>query len=64
MMGRMMNASARNRFHTKAKKLLQLYSLWHETHREDVQRDCLKLLAEILAVEPHFQLRSEFQKAF
>ena len=52
------------RFHAKAKKLLRLYSLWHATHREEVQRQCLRLLGEILAVEPRFSLQREFRKAF
>ena len=52
------------KFQTKAKRLLRLYSLWHETHREDVQQQCMTLLSEILAVEPRFSLRREFQKAF
>ncbi len=52
------------KFQSKAKRLLRLYSLWHETHREDVQHKCMTLLSEILAVEPRFNLRREFQKAF
>lgn len=48
----------------KARRLMRLYSLWHETHREDVQQKCIMLLSEILAVEPRFSLRREFQKAF
>ena len=52
------------RFQAKARRLLRLYSLWHETNREDVKRQCLSLLGEILTVEPRFSLRREFQKAF
>lgn len=52
------------KFQTKAKRLMKLYSLWHETNREDVQVKCMALLSEILAVEPRFNLRREFQKAF
>ena len=52
------------KFQAKAKRLLRLYSLWHETHREDVQEKCMMLLSEILAVEPRFSIRREFQKAF
>ena len=48
----------------KAKRLLRLYSLWHETHSDEVQRKCMLLLSEILVVEPRFSLRREFQKAF
>lgn len=48
----------------KARRLMRLYSLWHETHREDVQQKYIMLLSEILAVEPRFSLRREFQKAF
>ena len=58
-----MKESAR-KFHAKAKKLLRLYSLWHETHSDAVQRQCLRLLGEVLSLEPHFNLRREFQKAF
>lgn len=52
------------RLRVKAKRLLQLYSLWHETHRGELERQCVGLLREILAMEPHFSLRHEFQKAF
>lgn len=52
------------KFQSKAKRLMRLYSLWHETHREDLQQKCIHLLSEILAVEPRFNLRREFQKAF
>jgi len=48
----------------KAKKLLQLYSLWQETRREEVEKECLGLLGEILAVNPKFSLRRQFQHAF
>jgi len=48
----------------KAKRLLQLYSLWQETRREEVEKECLGLLGEILAVNPKFSLRKEFQHAF
>ena len=59
----MMKESAR-RLQAKAKRLMQLYSLWHETHSDKVRRQCMLLLGEILAVEPHFSLQQEFQKAF
>lgn len=58
-----MRGNAR-RLRAKAKRLLQLYSLWHETYRGDLQRQCVGLLREILSIEPHFSLRHEFQKAF
>lgn len=58
-----MKGNVRN-LRSKAKRLLRLYSLWHATHREDVQRKCVVLLSEIMAVEPRFNLRREFQKAF
>ncbi len=52
------------RYKAKAERLLQLYSLWHETHREDVRRQCLSLLGELLSHDPNFSLRREFQIAF
>ena len=52
------------RFRGKASRLLRLYSLWHKTHRGDLQAKCLQLLGEITAAQPHFNLRREFQKAF
>ena len=52
------------KYPAKARRLLRLYSLWHSTHREDIQRKYLVLLAEILASDPCFNLRPEFQKAF
>ncbi|MBI3317250.1 MAG: hypothetical protein HYZ85_04530 [Candidatus Omnitrophica bacterium] len=58
-----MRGNAR-RVRVKARRLLRLYSQWHETHREDLQRRCVVLLGEILLVEPRFSLRHEFQKAF
>jgi hypothetical protein len=46
----------------KARKLMRLYSLWHETHKEEFQRQYLRLLSEILAVEPRFCLHRELQR--
>ena len=51
-------------FRMKEKKFLQLYSLWQETRREDLQKKCLGLLGEILRIRPGFSLRSEFEMAF
>ena len=58
-----MRGNAR-KFRVKARRLLRLYSQWHETHREDLQQKCLILLSEIQAVEPRFSLRNVFDKAF
>jgi hypothetical protein len=58
-----MRKSAR-KFKAKAKRLMQLYSLWQETRREDLQHKCMGLLGEILDLEPGFSLRREFQAAF
>ncbi len=52
------------RFRVKARRLLRLYSQWHLTHQEELERRYLRLLAEILAVNTNFSLRQEFQKAF
>lgn len=52
------------KFREKSDKLLRLYSLWQETRREEIQRQCLMLLGEILIQDPSFSLRREFQKAF
>lgn len=52
------------KFRVKADRLLRLYSLWHETHREEVQREWLSVLTEILLQDPQFSLRREFQRAF
>ena len=51
-------------FRTKEKRFLQLYSLWQETRREDLQKNCLGLLGEIVRLKPGFSLRSEFETAF
>lgn len=48
----------------KARRLLKLYSLWHKTHREDIEAQYLHLLSDILMVNPRFKLRNEFQRAF
>lgn len=48
----------------KERKLLQLYSLWHETHQGAVQRKCMSLLGEIMRADPGFSLRGEFRTAF
>lgn len=58
-----MRKSVRN-FDDKAKKLLQLYSTWQETRRTGMERQCLALLGEILAIDPQFSLREEFRNAF
>jgi hypothetical protein len=52
------------KFRVKARRLLRLYSQWHETHSDAAQRKCLMLLAEIMTLEPRFSLRQEFQRAF
>lgn len=49
---------------TKARQLLKLYSLWHETHQEGYERKYLSLLGEILSADPAFNPRREFQIAF
>lgn len=59
-----MTANARRGFKAKAKLLLKLYSMWHETHRQDIQMRCLNLLGELMAADPKFSLRREFQIAF
>ncbi len=59
----MTKGSAR-RFRVKAEKLLRLYSLWQETRREDIRRQCLKLLGQIVAADPSFTLRGQFRNAF
>ncbi len=51
-------------FRIKEKKFLQLYSLWQETRRDDLQKKCLGLLGEILRLRPQFSLRTEFNTAF
>lgn len=51
-------------FRIKEKKFLQLYSLWQETRRDDLQRKCLGLLGEMVRLRPGFSLRSEFNSAF
>jgi len=51
-------------FRTKEKRFLQLYSLWQETRREDLQKECYRLLGEMVRLKPGFSLRSEFQTAF
>ena len=59
-----MKGSAHNSFQAKQKRLLQLYSEWQETRNEDVQKRCLGLLREIMSMDPGFNLRGQFQKAF
>ena len=46
----------------KARKLLLLYSLWHETHKEEFQRKYLHLLAEILRLDPSFKMHRELER--
>ena len=47
----------------KERKLLKLYSIWHETHQEEVEKKYLSLLGEILALDPAFNPRRDFQLA-
>ena len=58
-----MKGNARN-LRAKEKKLIQLYSLWHETHQDAVQKKWISLLGEVLTVDPSFNLRQEFRMAF
>lgn len=46
----------------KARKLMRLYSLWHETHKEEFQRKYLNLLSEILLLDPRFSMRHELNR--
>ena len=50
------------RLQSKARKLLRLYSLWHETHKEEFQQKYLSLLGEILILEPRFSMRQELNR--
>ncbi|HLD70107.1 MAG TPA: hypothetical protein VJA17_05010 [Candidatus Omnitrophota bacterium] len=59
-----MTRESARKFRAKERRLLKLYSLWQETRREEVQRQCLGLLMQIMALKPHFSLRHEFDKAF
>ncbi len=59
----MMRHSPRS-FRTKEKRFLQLYSLWQETRREEVQKKCLGLLGQLVQMKPGFSLRGEFKAAF
>ena len=52
------------KFQVKARRLLQLYSLWQETRRDEIQRKCLGLLKEIQAIDPRYNIRQEFRDAF
>lgn len=47
---------------TKARQLLKVYSLWHETHKEEFQRKYLRLLSEILIMDPRFCMRRELNR--
>ena len=59
----MIKSMARS-FRSKEKRFLQLYSLWQETRREDIQKRCLGLLGELVKIKPGFSLRGEFKGAF
>ena len=52
------------RSNVKTRRLMQLYSVWQETRREEIQQKCLALLGDVIATDPNFNLRQEFQKAF
>ena len=47
---------------SKARKLLRLYSLWHETRKEEFQHQYLNLLGEILVLEPRFSMQRELHR--
>ena len=59
-----MRGNVLNRVRMKERRLLRLYSLWHETHSEGIRQKCLALLGEIVSLDPAFSLRVEFQAAF
>lgn len=59
-----MKKSVHNRVRTQERRFMRLYSLWHETHHEDYERQYLSLLGEILAKDPAFNPRHDFQAAF
>ncbi len=59
-----MRGNVHSRIRMKARRLLRLYSLWHETHQEGYEKKYLSLLGEILSVDPAFNPRRDFQIAF
>jgi hypothetical protein len=48
----------------KERRLLKLYSRWHETHSGQDEKRYQSLLGEILSVDPGFNPRCQFQIAF
>lgn len=59
-----MRKSVHNRVRIQERRLMRLYSLWHETHQEDYEKQYLSLLGEILSKDPAFNPRHDFQAAF
>lgn len=45
-------------------RFLQLYSAWQKTHQLSVAVACLKLLTQLLELNPHYSFRHPFDQAF
>lgn len=46
------------------KQFLKIYSAWQETHRHEFAQSCMKLLAELLRLNPKYSVRHPFDQAF
>lgn len=46
------------------RKLLRCYSAWQETHRLEFAAKSMALVGEILRLNPHYSIRSPFERAF
>ena len=45
-------------------RFLQLYSAWQKTHQLSLAMACLKLLAQLMELNPHYSFRHPFDQAF
>ncbi len=52
------------KFRVMERRFLRLYSAWQETHRLELAQGCIKLLGELLKLNPSYSLRHPFERAF
>ncbi|MBI2166794.1 MAG: hypothetical protein HYU34_00965 [Candidatus Omnitrophica bacterium] len=52
------------KFRSLEDRLLQLYSTWQKTHQLQLAVACLKLLTQLMELNPHYSFRHPFDRAF
>ena len=52
------------RFRTLENRFLAVYSAWQETHRLELATESLRMLGELISLNPRYSFRHSFDRAF